>query len=220
MYVPPLTSICCSKATGYSKNYKVAEGGLYNNTMHEIEPFYRWRDDYVAAEDEHSPFYATQYNEFEFDKQVYNYLLHPQWDSFGSNTLYLKILFVDYDRGYCIIEFIGEWNDAINNDIMLMKRELFDVMVDQGVNKFVLIGENVLNFHYSDDSYYEEWFQEVEDGWLAGVNFREHVIQEFKSSNIDYYINFGGELDDFNWRSLKPLQVFKKVEEQLTKRLN
>ncbi|TWR24046.1 hypothetical protein FPZ43_18740 [Mucilaginibacter pallidiroseus] len=188
--------------------------------MHEIEPFYRWRDDYIAAEDEHSPFYATQYNEFEFDKQVYNYLLHPQWDSFGSNTLYLKILFVDYDRGYCIIEFIGEWNDAINNDIMLMKRELFDVMVDQGVNKFVLIGENVLNFHYSDDSYYEEWFQEVEDGWLAGVNFREHVIQEFKSSNIDYYINFGGELDDFNWRSLKPLQVFKKVEEQLTKRLN
>ncbi|MDB5063316.1 MAG: hypothetical protein JWP67_3159, partial [Mucilaginibacter sp.] len=38
--------------------------------------------------------------------------------------------------------------------------------------------------------------------------------------NIDYYINFGGQLDELNWRSLKPLQVFKKVEEQLQKRLS
>ena len=97
--------------------------------MHEIEPYYKWRDDYVAAEDEYSPFYATEYSEFEFDKQVYNYLLHPQWDSFGSNTLYLKVLFADYERSYCIIEFIGEWNDAINNDIMMLKRELLDLMI-------------------------------------------------------------------------------------------
>jgi len=60
----------------------------------------------------------------------------------------------------------------------------------------------------------------VEDGWIAGVNFQEHVIREFKHSNIDYYINFGGALDDMSWRSLKPIQVFKKVEEQMTKRLN
>ncbi len=46
--------------------------------MHEIEPYYKWRDDYIASEDEYSPFYATEYNEFEFDKQIYNYLLHPQ----------------------------------------------------------------------------------------------------------------------------------------------
>ncbi|MBW4891771.1 hypothetical protein KXQ82_18745 [Mucilaginibacter sp. HMF5004] len=188
--------------------------------MHEIEPYYRWRDDYIASEDEQSPFYAVEYNEFEFDKQVYNYLLHPQWDSFGSNTLYLKVLFVDYERGYTIIELIGEWNDAIDNDIMLLKRELIELMIDEGINKFVLIGENVLNFHSSDDCYYEEWFQEVEDGWIAGINFREHVINEFKTNNIDYYINFGGVLDDLSWRTLKPLQVFKKVEEQLVKRLN
>ena len=58
--------------------------------MHEIEPYYKWRDDYVASEDEYSPFYATQYSEFEYDKQVYNYLLHPQWDSFGSNRRICK----------------------------------------------------------------------------------------------------------------------------------
>ncbi len=187
--------------------------------MHDIEPYYRWRDDYVAAEDERSPFYQTEYSEFEFDKQVYNYYIHPQWDYFGSQTLYIKILFVDYDRSYAIIEFIGEWNDTIYNDIMMLKREILELMMHEGINKFILIGENVLNFHSSDDSYYEEWFQDVEEGWIAGVNFREHVIEEFKRSNIDYYINFGGQLDEMIWRNLKPVQFFKKVEEQLIKRL-
>lgn len=188
--------------------------------MHEIEPYYKWRDDYIASEDERSPFYETQYNEFEFDKQVYNYLLHPQWDSFGSNTLYLKVLYADYELGFTIIELIGEWNDAIDNDIMLLKREILELMMDAGINHFILIGENILNFHTSDDSYYEEWFQEVEEGWIAGVNFREHVLDEFKQSNIDYYINFGGGLEQMNWRALKPVQLFQKVQEQLQKRLN
>lgn len=188
--------------------------------MHEIEPYYRWRDDYIAAEDEQSPFYGIEYSEFEFDKQVYNFLLHPQWDSFGSNTLYLKVLFADYARRYAIIELIGEWNDAIYNDVMLLKREVIDIMVSAGIHKFIIIGENVLNFHASDDCYYEEWFQDIEDGWIAGINFRDHVIDEFKSGNIDYYVNFGGTLDDMGWRSQKPLQVYKAVEEQLTKRLS
>ena len=78
----------------------------------------------------------------------------------------------------------------------------------------------MLNFHASDDCYYEEWFQEVEDGWQAGIKFRANVILEFKNGNIDYYINFGGELDDMSWRSSKPIQMFKKVEEQLSRRLN
>lgn len=188
--------------------------------MHEIEPFYLWRDDYIAAEDERSPFYDTQYSEFYFDKQLYNYLIHPQWDDFGSSTMYIKVLYTDYERQYAIIEFIGEWNDAINNDIMLLKREIIELMIDEGINKFMLIGENILNFHSSDeDSYYEEWFQDVEDGWITGINFQEHVINEFRNANIDYYINFGGQLDDLAWRTLKPLQFFKKVEEILTKRL-
>ena len=112
--------------------------------MHEIEPFYLWRDDYIAAEDERSPFFNTEYSEFYYDKQLYNYLIHPQWDVFGSNTLYIKVLYTDYDRQYTIIELMGEWNDAINNDIMLLKREIIELMIDAGINKFILIGENVL----------------------------------------------------------------------------
>ncbi|WP_395809494.1 hypothetical protein [Daejeonella sp.] len=187
--------------------------------MHEIEPYYRWRDDYIASEDPLSPFVDTKYNEFEFDKQIYNYLIHPQWDFFGSQTLYLKVIYADYDLGFSIIEFIGEWNDALHNDIMILKREIIELMIDQGLNKFILIGENILNFHSSDDCYYEEWFQDVEDGWIAGINFREHVISEFKRNNIDYYINLGGNLDDMAWRNLKPIQLFKNVERELSRRL-
>lgn len=188
--------------------------------MHEIEPYYLWRNDYISSEDPQSPFYGMEYSEFEFDKQIYNFLLHPQWDSFGSNTLYIKILFCDYEEGASIIELIGEWNDAIYNDIMFLKREVIDILIGEGIQKFILIGENVLNFHSSDDSYYEEWFQYLEDGWIVGMNFREHVIEEFKIQNIDYYINFGGVLDDFNWRSLKPQHVISQVESLIQKRLN
>ncbi|MCB0640588.1 MAG: hypothetical protein KDC44_03075, partial [Phaeodactylibacter sp.] len=76
--------------------------------MHDIEPFYHWRSDYVAAEDDRSPFYGRVYDEFRFTQKIYNYYIHPQWDAFGSPTLYMKLLKVDYDEGYAIMELIGE----------------------------------------------------------------------------------------------------------------
>ena len=63
---------------------------------------------------------------------------------------------VDYDLNFAIIELIGEWNDAIENDIMTLRREVTDKLQEQGINKFIIIAENVLNFHSSDDSYYEK----------------------------------------------------------------
>lgn len=188
--------------------------------MQDIEPYYLWRDDYIASEDKQSPFYKQMYSEFNFENKIYNYYIHPQWDAFGSPTLYLKIIFTDYEAGYTIIELIGEWNDCINNDIMFLKREVLEVLIESGITRFILIGENILNFHGSDDCYYEEWFQEIEDGWIVGINFREHVQEEFKTTNLDYYINFGGMLDEFNWRKLKPAQLFNAVESLVVKRLN
>jgi hypothetical protein len=188
--------------------------------MHYIEPYYSWRNLYIAAEDNQSPFFGREYSEFYFSNKIYNYYIHPQWDEFGSETLYLKVLYVDYMLGFAVIEFIGEWNDAINNDIMFLKRDVADIMVGQGINKFILVGENVLNFHASDDCYYEEWFQDVEDGWIVGINFQEHVIKEFSRNNIDYYIAFGGELDELPWRTYTPQQLYEKVEAVISRRLN
>ncbi len=187
--------------------------------MQDLEPHYRWRDLYRSEDDDQSPFFEREYSEFEYTNQVYNYLLHPQWDDFGSATLYIKILFADYNEGYAIIEMIGEWNDAVTNDIMYLKRDVIEVLLENGIQKFILIGENVLNFHASDDSYYEEWFQDVEDGWIAAINFQEHVLQEFKDANIDYYLIFGGELDNMNWRKNSPMQVYNMVEQTMQRRL-
>ena len=188
--------------------------------MHTIEPFYNWQHLYIASEDDESPFYGTEYSEFEFSKTVYNYYIHPQWDDMGSETLYLKILFADYDEHYAIIELIGEWNDAINNDIMLLKRDIIDELQFHKINKFILIGENVLNFHSSDDSYYEEWFEDVEDGWIVFLNFRDHVLKEFKQAGLDYFVLSGGELNDFEWRKFSPGQVFGNVSIIINKRLS
>src|SRR5690606_3977720 len=118
-------------------------------------------------------------------------------------------------KGFAIIEMIGEWNDAITNDIMHLKRDVLEVMIEKGINKFILIGENVLNFHASDDSYYEEWFQDVEDGWIVALNFQPHVLSEFTDTNIDYFINFGGELDNMMWRKFSPMQLYSSVQETL-----
>lgn len=187
--------------------------------MHDIEPHYNWLHLYSAAEDEQSPFYGREYSEFTFTHAVYNYLIHPQWDFFGSNTLYLKILFADYTEGFAIIELMGEWNDALYNDIMTLKREVLELLQEEGIQKFILIGENILNFHASDDSYYEEWFQDTEDGWIAFVNFREHVLEEFRRAHIDYYVNFGGDLDEVAWRKLSPRQMHEAVESVIRHRL-
>lgn len=188
--------------------------------MHDIEPYYAWRHLYIASEDKYSPFYRREYSEFEFTHAVYNYLIHPQWDEIGSSTLYLKILFVNYEDGFAIIELFGEWNDVIHNDIMYLKRNIADSLIDKGITKFILIGENIFNFHSAEDDYYQEWFDDIEDGWIVAINFRDHVLTEFKQANLDYYIAFGGKFDRFNWRSFDPNQLYTVIEAQIMKRLN
>ena len=188
--------------------------------MHDIEPFYSWRNLYIASEDERSPFYGQEYSEIEFTHAIYNYLIHPQWDEIGSATLFIKILYADYDDGYCIIEMIGEWNDCLYNDIMYLKRNIVEPLVENGINKFILIGENVLNFHSSDDNYYQEWFEDLEDGWIVAINFRDFVIREFENANIDYYIAFGKHFNDVNWRKYTPMDLYQVIEKAMSRRLN
>ena len=154
-----------------------------------------------------------------YTHHVYGYYIHPQWDSIGSETLYTKLLYANYEHGVAIVELMGEWNDALHNDVMWLKRELIDPLVREGISKFILIGENVLNFHGSDDCYYEEWFEDVEDGWIAGLNFRDFVLEEWKKFNLDWYINFGGHLDDVTWRTIKPLALYKQIDEAIIRRL-
>jgi hypothetical protein len=58
--------------------------------VHTLEPFYNWRHFYAVDEDVRSPFYGKIYSEFEFTNKPYNFLIHPQWDDFGSPGLFIK----------------------------------------------------------------------------------------------------------------------------------
>lgn len=186
--------------------------------MHAIEPYFAWRNLYVASEDYRSPFYEREYSEFEFTNRVYNFLLHPQWDDFGSSNLFIKILYTDYNQGAVIIEMIGEWNDCIDNDIMTFKQDVIEFLMRDGITKFILIGENVLNFHSSDECYYEEWFDEIEDGWIVLTNFHDHVLDEFSDAGLDSYLIYGGDIDTIEWRTYNPMQLIKVVESKVNNR--
>lgn len=188
--------------------------------MHDIEPFDAWRNVYTASEDERSPFFGRTNSEFEFTHAIYNHLIHPQWDEFGSATLFIKILYADYEQRFAIIELLGEWNDCLYNDIMFLKRNIVEPMIEEGIIKFILMGENVFNFHYSDDCYYQEWFDEIDEGWIVGINFRDFVIREFETANIDYYIAFGKHFNDLNWQKYAPTQLFSVIDQQMSRRLN
>jgi hypothetical protein len=179
--------------------------------VHEIEPYFNWRHLYTAEEDEQSPFFGKEYSEFEFSNTVYNYYIHPQWDEFGSRTLYLKILFTDYEYNFAIIEMIGEWNDAVENDIMQLKRTVLDPMIEKGIYKFILITENVLNFHSGDIDYYEEWYDDIKDegGWIVAVNMPAQTRYDFVRSHIDRYVHL---IENNNWRTYKPNDFFQMVD--------
>lgn len=190
--------------------------------MHDLEPFYGWQDEYRAETDRFSPFFNIPDEEREnYVHTIYNFYIHPEWDDIGSPTLFLKVLYVHYEHQFAIIEMIGEWNDAISNDIMFLKRNLIDDLIKNGISKFILIGENVLNFHADTTDYYEEWQEEIEEnkGWIGLLNFSKPVIQEMQNCAILPYVSFVLE-QEWAWRKLKPLALFSAIEMWMQHRIS
>ncbi len=114
---------------------------------------------------------------------------------------------------------IGEWNDAIENDIMELKREVLEKFMDEGIHKFILIGENVLNFHSDGKDYYEELHEVVSEhnGWVVCLNMPEQTQYDFRRAQLNRFVELK-ELD--NWRTYKPFHLFKKIDGELSARLD
>jgi hypothetical protein len=187
--------------------------------LHTLEPHFNWRHLYQANQDPRSPFYGYENSEVFFTDKIYDHVIHPQWDNFGAETLFIKQLYADYEEGYTILEFMGEWNDVLHNDIMTLKRDVLEPMMLEGITRFILIGENLINFHADISDYYEEWFDEVEEGWIALVNFRPHVLREISDYGLDQYLIFGGMLDDLPWQRSSPKKVYTQVKKAVEYRL-
>jgi hypothetical protein len=101
---------------------------------------------------------------------------------------------------------------------MTLKREVIDKLFNNNIYKFILITENVLNFHSGDKDYYEEWNENVNDesGWIVALNMPEATQYDFKKRKLHQIIELM-ELED--WRTYKPHHLFRKIDEMLTKRI-
>ncbi|HEX3080716.1 MAG TPA: prephenate dehydratase domain-containing protein [Puia sp.] len=108
---------------------------------------------------------------------------------------------------------------AIENDIMHLKRNVADKFMAEGIYKFILIGENVLNFHSGDKDYYEEWLEDVNDqhGWIVCINMPEQTQYDFRRARLNQYIEL---MEQPDWRIYKPFHLFKLVNAREEKRLN
>jgi len=168
-----------------------------------------------------SPFFRRRYSEFHYTHSIYNHVIHPQWDFIDSETLFCKVLYANYEKGFAVIEMMGEWNDAIGNDIRTLRKELIDPMIEAGITKFILIGENILIFHGDDESYYEDWYDEIKEseGWIMTLNFRPHVVEEMRRHRLHHYMYMGDHYNDIEWRKVKPFHILQMAEDLLFKQL-
>ncbi len=189
--------------------------------LHDIEPFYGWLSLYSHDQDERSPFHNVDHNQFYYDRSVNHIPAHPLWDDFGSESLLLKILYADYGQGFAIIELFGEWNDLFDNDFKLLAENCLTYLVDEGIQKFILICENVFHIYLEQDDYYQAMQEELEeDGWLCVVRLREHVREEMEQYTVADYFYSSPLLDDIPWRKLKPLQLFALVQSRMPRLLD
>ena len=112
----------------------------------------------------------------------------------------------------------GVRNDAIANDIMHLKRNIIDVLLHKGIRKFLFVAENVLSFYADDESYYEEWHEELEEnGWVVVMNLPDQSMEEFMNSRVRDYLFFE-HIE--NWRTYQPHALFELIDNKQIRRLD
>lgn len=187
--------------------------------LHDIEPFYGWLAYYHHEEDKRSPFHDVQHNQFYYDRSINRIPAHPLWDQVGSESLLVKILYADYHEGYAVIELFGEWNDLFENDYKLLAENCLTYLIDEGINRFILVCENVFNIYLESDDYYEALQEELGDGWICLLRPRERVYEEMEEYQIAPYFFHSPVLDDLNWRTIKPPKLYEAVKTRMPKLL-
>jgi len=181
----------------------------------EVEPFYGWLDYYSAERDQRSPFHGVEPSLFEYNRAIYNMPAHPLWDDIESDGLLVKILFAHYKAGFAIVELMGEWNDLHQNDFKLLCENCLTYLVDNGINRIILIAENVFNVWPGTDDYYEAFNEELEDGWLFLLRPRDHVRAEFQKYRLAPYLYWNDAIDALHWRKTKPWDLYRAVYEHI-----
>ncbi|MDX2248504.1 MAG: hypothetical protein SF052_17095 [Bacteroidia bacterium] len=185
--------------------------------LRDIEPFYGWLEIYSHDRDERSPFHEIQHSLFYYDRSVNNIPAHPLWDDIGSESLLVKILYANYEEGYAIIELFGEWNDLFENDYKLLGENCLTYLIDNGIDKFILICENVFHIYLETDDYYQALQDEMEEGWICILRARQEIFEEMNHYGVASYFYWSPFLDELEWRKLKPFQLFSLIQSRMGK---
>ncbi|MEO5583073.1 MAG: hypothetical protein ABIR66_10290, partial [Saprospiraceae bacterium] len=103
-------------------------------------------------------------------------------------------------------------------------RQVIEKLMTYDINRFILILDNVLNFHGSDDCYYEEWYEEISEGggWIVMLGVMDHIHDELKQTGLQHYVHFGDIFNNIDWRRLDPSSLYFAVHQAMhrqTKRL-
>lgn len=183
--------------------------------LRDIEPFYGWLHLYSHDRDPRSPFHQVEHSLFHYDRSINSIPAHPLWDDIASESLLVKILYVHYGEGYAIIELFGEWNDLYDNDFKLLAENCLTYLIDQGVDKFILICENVFHIYLDADDYYQALQEELDNGWICTLRLRDEVREDMIQYGIDSYVYWNEDLDTLPWRRLKPPQLYALVADRL-----
>ena len=89
----------------------------------------------------------------------------------------------------------------------------------EGIIKFILIAENVFNFHSGDKDYYEELYEELseEEGWAVLINFHPAAQHDFLLRKLNRYVEL---MDISAWSTYKPEHFFQFIDQKLSQRLD
>ena len=89
--------------------------------MHAPEPYYAWRNHYIASNDLASPFTTGSTMSLPTTSRSTTTTSTHNGMSLGAKPSTPKCCTPTTTRA-TVLEFIGEWNDCLFNDIMLLKR--------------------------------------------------------------------------------------------------
>lgn len=201
----------------------------------DIEPYYGWLGYYDPELDGRSPF-AGEGQEGAEERYLYTFAANPRWESIGSESLLAKLLYVNYaappEGGFAIVELLGEWNDLFENDWRLLCDNCLDWLLAQGVNRFILICENVFHIYLEGDDYYADFAERLADagegsgnntsgneGWVCLLRARPEVQAELTRTGIGAYFYWNSQFDGLRWRKLKPWELYALVAQSLTRLL-
>ena len=102
---------------------------------------------------------------------------------------------------------------------MEMKRRLADPLNSQGIDKFLFLAYNLLNFHGGEEDYYAEWAEDCEAGWIVLLNARDHILQDLRTARLSPYLWAGERYRFSGWRIQDPLALCQAVDLLIQKQL-